>query len=149
MKIQIQKPGFIATLFMAIVVSGLSIWAAYYGFVTNPELQWLGGLGCLFLLAIIFYPVGTAWDLSDDIPEIKALKKDSRYKKVTIRHPSFWWVVILSVAALISAGLTWFIALFMVSGSINVDIPDDVAVAAGLKEDLARNTSVRPTPSAS
>ena len=141
MKLQIQRTGFLAALITMIVIACLCIWGIYYGLVTDPEMQWLAGIGGLFLIALVFMPVGTAYDLSDEIPEIKELKKDKRYKNVKIRHSSFWWVVIWSTAALFSGGLTWFLALFLVSGTINVDIPDDVAIAAGLKEGMTSTPS--------
>lgn len=134
MTIQIQRTGFIGSLISMIVIAGLGSWALYHGLLVNPEMNWLAGLGGLSLLAIFFFPIGTASDLSSEIPQIKKLKEDARFKNVKVRHPSFWWVVTWSVAAVFTGGLTWFLALFMVSGAINLDIPDDIAVASGLKE---------------
>lgn len=149
MKIQLQRSGFFKSLFAMIVIAGLCAWALYHGLIVNPELNWLAGLGGLFLFAVFLLPIGTASDLSSEIPEIKKLKEDDRFKNVKIRHPSFWWVVIWSVAAMFTGGLTWFLALFMVSGSINLDIPDDIAIASGLKENGSNSVTPQKTATSS
>ncbi|MEJ5219120.1 SHOCT domain-containing protein [Cognatishimia sp. D5M38] len=135
MTIQIQRHSFITSALLLLMFSALCGWGVYYGSVVDPELSWLAGLSGLLLLAFFFAPVGIAHDLSHYIPEIKELKEtNNRYKKTKIRHPAFWWIILLMFGSFFSLGLTWFIALFLVTGTINVTIPDDIAVASGLKE---------------
>lgn len=134
MKIQVQRPGFFKVLISSLIGLGLACWAMYHGFVADPEMGWLGSLGGLFVIAVAFLPAGSAYDMSSDIPEIKELKKNERYKKVRVRHPSFGWVLTWNILLFVTGGISWFVALFLSTGTVDVDIPDDIAEAAGLKK---------------
>lgn len=143
MKIQVQTTGFIANLIISIILSGAFIWAIIYGFQADENFKWLTGLGIMGLLFICVFPIITAWDLSDNIPEVKELKiSNTNYAKTRIRLPSFWWVVLWCILASITFGLTWLLALFLTSGNIDVEITDDIAFASGLSENIPNKTSI-------
>lgn len=143
MKIQVQTTPFAANLIISIILVGAFIWAIIYGFQADENFKWLVGLGIMGLLFICVFPIITAWDLSDDIPEINELKKSNiNYAKTKIRLPSFWWVVLWCILGSITFGLTWLLALFLTSGNVDVEITDDIAFASGLSENIPNKVSI-------
>lgn len=142
MKIKVQTQSFIANIAFSIIFIGLSIWAIIYGVQAEESFRWLAGLGSLGLFYMMIYPILTAWDLGDDIPEIKELKKSNPlYKKTKIRLPAFWWVVLWCVLGAMTFGITWLLALFLTSGNVDAEITDDIAFASGLSENFPNKTT--------
>ena len=129
MEYTVKSMNFMGTLIGLVLLAGVCI----YGLLEATE-DVVRGFSALGLLGAIFFPLAKL-DLSDDIPEIKALKKENKqFSSLKIKHPHRTWTIILCILALFTFGLTWLWALWNVTGTVTVRIPEDAAIAAGLKE---------------
>jgi hypothetical protein len=87
----------------------------------------LGSLvGLLFIFCLIMLPISAAMDVGGRIPEIKtARESDESLKKIEIRHPYLWVIVLLTIASFWS-GIGWFIAMAWACSPGRVVIPDSI-----------------------
>jgi len=110
----------------------------YFGYIDpisagSMATGFMTGIGFLIILVVPFSPIINAADLSDYIPEIVILKQENKKRKdLKIRHPRLWAVILLTVIGFFTI-IPWFIALWMSTGSVTVNIADNIAVEAGIK----------------
>jgi hypothetical protein len=85
----------------------------------------------LFGLVLFFYPSIHANDVSERIPEVKALKaSDKRLKNTTISHQYFWIIFIVNLL-FGATGIAWLVLFFWAHMPGNVTIPDEILEALG------------------
>ena len=119
--------------FVQNLVSGLVaivIVVAAFTFAVLVRETWaivLGSLvGLLFIFCLIMLPISAAMDVGGRIPEIKtARESDESLKKIEIRHPYLWVIVLLTIASFWS-GIGWFIAMAWACSPGRVVIPDSI-----------------------
>lgn len=88
------------------------------------------GCGSFLILFIICLPISIAIDVGDRIPEVKkARSKNPEVREVQIRHPQFWAILVLNVAAFWS-GIGWFMALAWACSPGKIVIPDEIFAIA-------------------
>jgi len=125
----VKSMNFMVTLIWVALLAGVCIYGLLVATEDVPR-----GLSAVGLLGAILFPL-TQLDLSDEIPEIKTLKKENKqFSSLKIKHPNRTWTIILCILAPFTVGLTWLWALWNVTGTVTVRIPEDAAIAAGLKE---------------
>jgi hypothetical protein len=80
----------------------------------------------LFIFVLIMIPITVAMDVSERIPEVKAAREsDESLKKLEIRHPYLWVIVLLTIASFWSV-IGWFVALAWACSPGRVVIPDNI-----------------------
>lgn len=80
----------------------------------------------IFILGLITIPITTAMDVGERIPEVKAAREsDESLKKLEIRHPYLWVIVLLTIASFWSV-IGWFVALAWACSPGRVVIPDNI-----------------------
>lgn len=91
-------------------------------------------LAIIFGITAYLFPVIIADDISERIPEIKAIKStNENLKKTKVRHPNFY--VILGVTVLFGwTFIGYIIAFIMAHMPCDADIPPNLAVALGYSE---------------
>ena len=138
MTYSVQCKGFLFNLIGVLVLLGFGIFLLYFGYIDpisagSNVTGFMTGIGFLIILVVPFSPIINASDLSDYIPEIVKLKQENKKRKdLKIRHPRLWAVILLTVIGFFTI-IPWFIALWMSTGSVIVNIADNIAVEAGIK----------------
>ena len=80
----------------------------------------------IFVFGLIMIPITTAMDVGDRVPEVQAARKsDENLKKLEIRHPYLWVIVLLTIASFWSV-IGWFVALAWACSPGKVVIPDSI-----------------------
>jgi hypothetical protein len=138
--VQAKLPGFFSafmSLLLAIVLGVLWIFWAISDWASNTNVfiaLILHLMGIFCWIYAFFAPIFNSGDIADRVPAIKAYNlKAPEGSKIEIRHPKRTAIVILTILGFFTFGILWFFALYMSSGPVNVDVPDDVAKAVGLK----------------
>jgi hypothetical protein len=85
----------------------------------------------LLCFAIFFfmwniYPIVVSSNVASSILEISEFNED-RDDKIEVPHPKKNFIFILSIAGFFTGGLTTLVALYMGSGSFNVQLADNVS----------------------
>jgi|694.fasta_scaffold117988_5 hypothetical protein len=97
----------------------------------------LGSLvGLIFIFGLIMLPISAAIDVGGRIPEVKTARElDENLKKIEIRHPYLWLIVLLTIAGFWSV-IGWFVAMAWACSPGKVVIPDKLYDAAFSKNSL-------------
>ena len=101
----------------------------------------------LFGFALFFYPSIHANDVSERIPEVKALKENNkRLKDIKISHQYFWIIFIVNLF-FGATGIAWLVLFFWAHMPGDVTIPDEIleALNDGSAEDApSEDATVAP-----
>ena len=129
----------VSLVVVLVILLGISIAAAMYE--GNEFVALLGIAAAILFGAMLFFlPSVVAHNVSDRIPEIKALKaSDERFEKVVIRHEYFWVIFILNLI-FGATGLVWLALFFWAHMPGTVTIPQGVmrSLASGVEPDHTR-----------